>query len=676
MTSHDVFISYATEDKQIADAVCAAVEARGVRCWIAPRDVVPGTPYGEAIVDAIQAARMMVVIFSSHANASVHIPKEVELATSDGVTIIPFRVEDVLPAKSLNYFLASLHWLDAFVPPLDAHLLQLGDVIANTLKLGTHEQIPKAAIKYANASAPQSPPIIQGAAKYKSSPDVTPENSKEVGRPRWQGKPAIGIAAVVLLAVLAGAGWYYRSRMTGGEAIDSLAVLPLVNGSGDPNMEYLSDGITESLINSLSQLPKLEVKSRDSAFHYKGKNPDAETVGREMGVRAVLKGRVTQIGDNLAISAELIDARNNDHIWGQQYSRKTTDIFVLQADIAKEISAALRTRLTGEDQERVAKTYTANPEAYQLYLTGLYFENKSTEDGFKRGIDYFQQAIAKDANYALAYAGQAHCYSSIAAAGFVPPKETFPKAKESAQKALELDDTVAQAHTELGYIKAVYDWDWHGGEMEFQRSIQLNPNYADAHRLYGIVLRRMGRLKEAMAENKRAVELDPFSPIINRALGLAYYESGQYDQAIEQEQKTLALDPNFLPALDTLGQAYLQKSMDKEGMAEFERIMAISPGNPLGLSSLGYAYAVTGRQAEALKMLDQLDELSRHRYVPVAYMAWLCSSLGKKDKAFEWLEKGSVDRFVGASPIRDPRFDPLRSDPRWAALLRRMNLTP
>jgi len=491
----------------------------------------------------------------------------------------------------------------------------------------------------------------------------------------WHGRAAIVIAAVVLIALLAGAGWFYRSHVSG-ETIDSLAVLPFVNGSGDPNMEYLSDGITESLINSLSQLPKLEVKSRDSAFHYKGKDPDAETVGREMGVRAVFKGRVTQVGDNLAISAELIDARNNDHIWGQQYSRKVSDIFALQGDIAKEISAALRTRLSGEDQKRIAKIYTSNPEAYQLYLTGLYFANKSTEEGFRKGIEYFRQAIAKDTTYALAYAGQAHCYSSLAAAGFVPPKEAFPKAKESAQKALEIDDTLAEAHTELGYIKAVYDWDWPGGEMEFQRAIELNSNYADAHRVYGIVLRRMGRLQEAIAENKRAVELDPLSLIINRALGLAYYESRQYDQAIEQEQKTLALDPNFLPALDTLGQAYLQKSMYKEGIAEFEKILAISPGNPLGLSDLGYVYAVTGRRSEAQKVLDQLNELSKHKYVPVVDMARVYTSLGEKDKAFEWLEKDSEDRYAVLTTKMDPRFDPLRSDPRWADLLRRMNLQP
>jgi serine/threonine protein kinase/tetratricopeptide (TPR) repeat protein len=491
----------------------------------------------------------------------------------------------------------------------------------------------------------------------------------------WRGRAALAIAAAVLLVVLGSAGWYYRSRMGGGETIDSLAVLPFVNASGNPDSEYLSDGITESLINSLSQLPKLEVKSRDSAFHYKGKDPSAETVGRELGVRAIFKGRVTQVGDNLTVSAELIDARNNDHIWGDQYSRKASDIFALQSEIAKEITTALRTRLTGEDEKRLAKSYTGNPEAYQDYLKGLYWLNKTTEDGMRKGIEYFQQAITKDPTYALAYDGLANCYSALAGAGFVLPKDAHPKAKEAALKALAIDETLAEAHASLGYITAVYDYDWSGGEKEFQRAIELNPSYADAHREYGIALRDMGRFEEAIAETKKAVGLDPLSLIINRALGLTFYDARQYDQAIEQEKKALELDPNLLVAHETLGRAYLQKSMYKEGIGEFEKVLAISPGNQIGLSDLGYAYAVTGRRAEAEKVLDQLNELSKQKYVSAAARAIIYAGLGEKDKAFEWLEKGYEERSIGAIKV-NPVYDPLRSDPRFADLLRRMNLQP
>ncbi len=505
--------------------------------------------------------------------------------------------------------------------------------------------------------------------------DATSRASVLSSRPRWRSKAAIVIAAVVLIVLLAGAGWLYRSHVGGGETIDSVAVLPFVNASGNPDSEYLSDGITESLINSLSTLPHLKVMSRDSAFMYKGKDTDAHTVGQALGVRAVLKGHVMQRGDDLEISAELVDARDDSHIWGQQYSRKASDIFALQGDLAKEMTSMLRMRLTGEDEKRMMKTSTANPEAYQDYLKGSYWLNKITEEGSRKGIEYFQQAIAKDPTYALAYDGVANCYSALAGAGFVPPKDAYPKAKEAALKALAIDETLAEAHASLGYVDAVYDYDWSGGEREFQRAIALNPSYADAYRQYGITLRDEGRLEEAIAQHTRALELDPLSLIINRALGLTFYYSRQYDQAIEQERKALELDPKLSPAHESLGRAYLQKSMFKEGIAEFENLLAISPGYPLALSDLGYAYAVTGRRAEALRVLDQLNELSKQKYVQAVLRARIYAGVGEKDKAFEWLEKGFEDRTLPAIKV-DPTFDPLRSDPRFADLLRRMNLQP
>src|SRR5713226_2669327 len=275
---------------------------------------------------------------------------------------------------------------------------------------------------------------------------VSASKAVAAAQPWWRKKSVVGIAAVLLIAAIAGAGWFYESRSNGGETIDSLAVLPFVNASADPNAEYLSDGITESLINSLSQLPHLKVMSRDSAFMYKGKDTDARTVGQALGVRAVFKGRVMQRGDNLDISAELVDARDNSHIWGQQYSRKPSDIFALQGELAKEITTMLRMRLTGEEEKRLAKRYTANPEAYQLYLKGRYWWNKRNGEGFNKGIEYFQQAIAKDPTYALAYSGLADSYSLLSYYDLVAPKKAFPRANEAARKALEMDDTLAEAH--------------------------------------------------------------------------------------------------------------------------------------------------------------------------------------------------------------------------------------
>jgi serine/threonine protein kinase/tetratricopeptide (TPR) repeat protein len=492
----------------------------------------------------------------------------------------------------------------------------------------------------------------------------------------WRRKSTLAIAAIGLLVLLGAGGWFYRSSRLGGEAIDSVAVLPFVNASGDPNSEYLSDGISESLINSLSQLPHLKVMSRDSAFMYKGKDADARTVGQALGVRAVLKGRVTQRGDELEISAELVDARDDSHIWGQQYSRKAADIFALQNDLAKDMTSMLRMRLTGEDEKRMAKSYTPNPEAYQDYLKGRYWWNKANEEGFKKGIEYFQQAIAKDPADAQAYAGLADSYALLAGFDLVPPKETYPRAKEAAQKALELDETLAEAHTSLATIKANYDWDWSGSESEFQRAIALNPNSARAHQAYGfLLLRGTGRLEEAIVELKRALELDPLSPLINSNLGWALDDARQYNQAIEQDRKALELDPNFLPALFDLDMAYIQKSMYKEATAEFEKAVMNSPKNPVLLAGLGYVYAVSGRRAEAQKVLNHLNERSKETYVPAQFRAGIYVGLGEKDKAFEWLEKAYEERSIGAIKTV-PVYDPLRSDPRFADLLRRMNLQP
>jgi TolB-like protein/Tfp pilus assembly protein PilF len=492
--------------------------------------------------------------------------------------------------------------------------------------------------------------------------------------PWWRGRAAAAVAAIVV-AVLAGLGWFYRSHTSGGETIDSVAVLPFVNANGDPNSEYLSDGITESLINSLSTLPHLKVMSRDSAFMFKGKDTDAQTVGQKLGVRAVLKGRVTQRGDDLEISAELVDARDDSHIWGQQFSRNPSDLFVLQGEIAKEITTMLQMRLSGADDKRMTKSYTANPEAYQDYLKGLYWWNKRTEGGYYKGIDYFQQAIAKDPNYALAYTGLADSYSRLANNGYVPRKEAYPKAKEAVLKALELDDTLGEAHTALAFIKTDYDWDWSGAEREFQRAIGLDPGYAYAHELYGYLLYRLGRFDEGIAEAERSVQLDPLSIQDNRVLGQALYFARKYDQAIEQFRKTLDLDPNFPGGHEFMGEAYLHKSMFKEGIAELEKELIIFPNSKGAMAQLGYAYALEGRKAEAQKVLDQLNERSKQDYVSAVDRAIIYVGLGEKDKAFEWLEKSYEERSIGAIKV-NPIYDPLHSDPRFTDLLRRMNLQP
>jgi Tfp pilus assembly protein PilF len=350
----------------------------------------------------------------------------------------------------------------------------------------------------------------------------------------------------------------------------------------------------------------------------------------------------------------------------------------LREEIAGEMASALRVRLTGPEEKRLSKTYTTNPEAYQDYLKGRYWWNKSTPEGFDKGIEYFQQAIAKDPSYALAYSGLADCYSSLAETGLVPFREGYLKAKDAALKAVELDDTLAEAHGSLALVKSSYEWDWSGADKEIRRAIELNPSYADAHRLHAEVLWQTGRLDEAIAEIKLTLEFDPLSINENATLGIAFFLARQYDRAIEQEAKTLELDPNFAPAYYFRGIAYSKKSMYREGMAEFEKCVEVAPVNPGALTGLGYGYAVTGRRADAQKVLDKLNELSKHEYVSPVWRAKIYAGLEEKDRAFEWLEKAYEDRsIVSVGFIKaNPMFDPLRSDPRYADLLRRTNLQP
>ena len=381
--------------------------------------------------------------------------------------------------------------------------------------------------------------------------------------------------------------------------------------------------------------------SRDSVFRYKGKETDAQTVGHELGVRAIFKGRVTQRGDTLNISAELIDARDSETLSGGSSTIARSQIWLFSGgDPQREMASALRRRLTGAEEKRLTKSYTANPEAYQDYLKGRFWWNKSTEEGFNKGIGYFQQAIAKDPTYALAYSGLSDCYSSLAEFGVVPAKEGYLRAKDAALKALELDDTLAEAHSSLALIRSSYDWDWSGADKEFRRAIELNPSYTDAHRLHAEVLWQTGRLDDAIAETKLTLELDPLSLDANNDLGLEFFLARQYDQAIEQEGKVLELDPNYIVAYYFRGIAYLKESMHKESMRELEKAVAISPSDMVALTGLGYGYAVTGKRVEARKVLDKLNALSKQQYVSAVWRAKIYAGLEGEGKGIRVAGKG------------------------------------
>ncbi|HLK51702.1 MAG TPA: protein kinase [Bryobacteraceae bacterium] len=497
-----------------------------------------------------------------------------------------------------------------------------------------------------------------------------PSSAEYVVGAMRRNKRWVGIAAGVAI-VAAAAGAYYLTRA---KPLDSLAVLPFVNMAGDPNTEYLSDGIAESIINNLSQLPKLSVRSFSSVVHYKNKDISPQTAGRELSVRAVLTGRLVRRGDEFAISAELVDVNGDRQIWGSQYTRKVADLLAIQQQISQEISEKLRLQLTGAEMQRVNRHTTDDTVAYQLYLQGRYQWNKRTLDGLQQSIDFFNQAIEKDQRYALAYAGLADAYALLADFNVLPTREVTPKLQAAAAKALELDSSLAEAHTSLAWA-SFHVWDWAGAEKEFKRALELNPGYATAHLWYGEYLDALGRFDEAQPEISRAMEQNPLSPETNLALARRFYYARQPAPAIEQAQKVLTMDSNFVPAHEVLGRAYALRGSYTEALGEFRKALELSEGDTNELAAVGYAQAIGHQEAEARKTLNALLMRSRDTYVQPAWIAVIEIGLGDKNQAFEWLEKAYNDRSAWLVNLKvDPLFDPIRTDPRYNDLLRRVGL--
>jgi serine/threonine protein kinase/tetratricopeptide (TPR) repeat protein len=490
------------------------------------------------------------------------------------------------------------------------------------------------------------------------------------------------VLAGILLAVI-GALYFYPSR----RAIDSVAVLPFVNDSNDPNAEYLSEGITESIIRSLSQLPNLKVMSRSAVFRFKGPNVDPQEVGRSLNVGAVLAGRLVKQGDRLIIKTELIDVSDGSQLWGAEYNNNLSDIFAVQDQISRTISEKLRLQLTGEDVERLEKRYTKDAEAYELYLKGRYFWNKRGEVALRNGIRYFQEAEQKDPTYALAYSGLADSYSLLSDIGAVRPAEEMPKARAAAQKAVDIDPTLAEAYTSRAFVKLAYDWDWPGAEADFKKALELNSKYATAHQWYASYLMQMGKFGPAKAEIEKAHQLDPLSPIINSNSGLYAYYEHRYDDAIQHYDKTLEMVPDFWVAKHYRGLAYAMKGMHEQAISDFRGLLD-SPGNgplkegsvesnPEVASSLGFAYAMAGRPQEAEAILKRLQKLTQQRYVSPRYIAIIHTALNNKEQAVASLNNAFESRHPGLVLIRiDPLFDRLRSDEGFKQLVKRFEPIP
>lgn len=519
------------------------------------------------------------------------------------------------------------------------------------------------------------------------SVDTQVTTSGSRSRFRVSGRHALAALSLILVALIGGSAVFLyqqrAQRVTG--TIDSIAVLPLVNASGDPNMEYLSDGITESIINSLAQLPNVRVSPRVAVFRYKGRTSDLQEVARTLGVRAILTGKVIEVGDKLSVQMDLIDTKSQSQLWGQKYNRKPSDILTLESEIATEISRKMAVKLSGEDQKRLATRYTEDVEAYRLYLQGRYYWKKYTRDAVEQSIHYFQQAIDRDANYALAYSGLADAYVILGIL-YSPPKDVFPKAKMAAEKSLRIDENLAAGHISMASVKLFYDWDWAGAKDEAQRAkdlntayaaaIEVNTNYDDDHHFYCEALDTLGDPEDSIAEMQRALNLDPLSLVINMEMGWSLYIDHKYDEAITQCLKVTEMDPTFVPAYACLAQAYDQKRMYNEAIAKMLKARSLQGDDPVVLMELGCAYALDGQKGEAQKIIDTLKEKSSREYIDSALIGLVYIALGKKDDAFNWLSKAFDARSAWMIWLKvDPHFDPVRSDPRFNELMKRVGIT-
>jgi TolB-like protein/DNA-binding winged helix-turn-helix (wHTH) protein/Flp pilus assembly protein TadD len=492
------------------------------------------------------------------------------------------------------------------------------------------------------------------------------------------------VVLLILLAVAAVSAtgvWYYSHSLQGqsGTRARSLAVLPFENLSGNLGEEYFVDGMTDELITSLAKVSSLRVISRTSVMRYKGAREPLRQIARELNVDAIVEGSVVKSGSHVRVTAQLIDASTDRHVWADSYTQELGNVVSLQNQIAAAITGQIQAKLTPEERQQLARARPVNPEAHEAYLKGRYFWNRRTEKDLEKAIQYFEEAIQKDPNYAPAYAGMADAHMILGsfALNARRPDEVFPKAEIEARKALELDETLAEAHDALGSIRTLYDWDRQATEREYKRALELNPSYATAHQLYGLYLSQIEKHDEAIAETRRALQLDPLSVAISSSLGLRLYFARRYDQAIKQFGDALELDSNHALAHLWLGQTHEQKGNHRQAIIEIQKAVTLSPGSALFVAELGHAYGVAGQRNEALKVLDELHKLSKDHYVSAYDQAIVYLGLGEKEQVFAWLQKAVHERSPMLVNLKvDPALDPLRSDARFRTIMQRVGLQP
>jgi len=479
-----------------------------------------------------------------------------------------------------------------------------------------------------------------------------------------------GVLGLIFIAALGVGSYYWLNREPSAKQIKSVAVMPFVNESEDAEIDYLSDGMTESLISSLSELPDLTVKARSSLFRFKGKDADSKTIGAQLDVQALVNGRLVKHGDDLTVYVELVEPQTGNRTWGNQYKRKISDLISLQNEIARDLSNKLKSKLSASEQQRLSKNYTTNVEAYQLYLKGRFHLFKLTPAGIQTGIAYFQQAIDLDPDYALAYVGLAAANRALVLSTDMPPREFFPKAKAAAQKAVEIDDTLAEAHAVLGFTIFWYDWDWAAAEKEFRRALELNPNSADAHWGFGHLYSNTGRHDEALAQIKAARELDPLSLIISASEGLYLIDARRPDEGLAKLQKTLELEPNYWFAHMFASVAYCDKGMYDQAIEAARKAKEFNPASSQPTAYLSYALSRSGRQAEARSLLNEMLKPADDRYIPPYHVALIYAGLGDREQTLAWLERGIIQRDPKMTFLNvDNHWNDVKNDPRFQKIL-------
>ena len=492
--------------------------------------------------------------------------------------------------------------------------------------------------------------------------------------PMWR-RPAVLIAGAVALAVLLVAGSRFATVTPRGEAIDSVAVLPFVNDSGNPDTEYLSDGITESLIRTLSQFPSLRVPARSTVFRYKGKETDPQQVGRDLGVRAVLSGRLLQRGDTLVLRTELVDVADGSQLWGGEHTSKAGSVFELQDYLSREVSDKLRLRLTPEDKQRLTRRYTNDTAAYELYLQGQYHRNKMSPEGYRKSIEYMNQAVAKDPRFAMAYVGLADANSQMSFFNLQRPRDVMPKAKEAATRALAIDPGLAEAHISLGWASFTYDWDWPAATSHFEQARALNAAAVDNHPSYQFYLTVAGRSDEAIQVGRQALARDPVSASLTHVLSVQLALAKRNDEALAECRRAIELDPAFAVAYEVMAAVFATKGEYAEALPPAKKAEALNPFNDYSAALVGFLHAHLGDRQEAIRVAKRLEAKAKQRYTPAISIALVYAGLGDRDRAFQWLDQAYDERSNRLAYLgREPVWDDLRSDPRFAALLARIGL--